>query len=45
MDKKKFWTAVGLGIAAVALLFTNDNVKKEASKVVDKAKDLFKIIK
>lgn len=45
MDKKKIWTAVGLGIAAVALLFTNDKVREEASKVVDKAKDLFKIIK
>jgi len=45
MDKKKLFTAVGLGIAAIALLFTNDKVREEASKMLDKAKNLAKVIK
>jgi len=44
MDKKKIFTVVGLGIAAVALLFTNDKVREEAGKLVNKAKDATKEI-
>lgn len=42
MDKKKILTAVGIGIAAVALLFTNEKVRKETRELLDKVRKIIK---